>query len=358
MKKRLAALCAMVFAASAAFAQADIQPLVKIKNEQITLKNLKARCAVYQKQTGMESFSLDEKKEILTAMIDEKLFVQAAAKAGMTLTDTQVNQLFESSLSQMVGQQVSEAQFATLVRQNYNMSLDEFFQSQTAMSVAEYKTYIKNQYISQQYVISLYQNELENITATDTEVRSWYELNKASLYQPDTLKVFMTIAPKNENALNAQKLLMEEYDALKNGALTLDGLRVHVASKSPLLQGDDVYLGKNAIAASQLGITESTLLSMFQAAPGSVSDFKDSGDYYSFFVIQDTIPGKILGLSDVVQPGSNITVYEYIRSQLAAQKQQEVFTEAVSAITTQLRTPENYQMLKTGSALDKLLENW
>ena len=67
-------------------AQSDLQPLVTVKlhkTESITLKQLKNRVAMYQKQTGVPSFSIDEKKEILNAMIDEKLATQAAHKAGL-----------------------------------------------------------------------------------------------------------------------------------------------------------------------------------------------------------------------------------------------------------------------------------
>ena len=67
---------------------------------------------------------------------------------------------------------------------------------------------------------------------------------------------------------------------------------------------------------------------------------------------------KLLTLSDVVQPDSVVTVYEYIRENLTAQKQTIYFSQAVQEVTESLRTPENFQMVRSGDALNKLLENW
>lgn len=361
MKKRLVALCVMALVATSLFAQADLQPLVNIKlnkSESITLKNLKARCAVYQKQTGITNFTVDQKKEILDALIDEKLILQAAAKAGIALTDSQVTELYLSSLSQQVGQMVTEAQYASLVRQQYNLSLEEFFQQQLAMTVAEYKTYLKNQYIAQQYVLAAKQDELAKVAATDAEVRSWYELNKASFYQTDILKMFLVVAPKGTNPATAREALYAEYEAIKNGTLSADGLRAKITADHSVIQAGDMYVSKNNTAAQQLGLTYNDLLSLFENNIGFVSDFNETSSDYQFYIIIDRYPEKILSLSDVVQPDATTTVYELIRDQLTAQKQQAFFSTAVSDITESLRAGGNYQMMKTGDALDKLLENW
>ncbi len=361
MKKRLVTLCVMALVATTLFAQADLQPLVTIKlnrTESITLKNLKARVAVYQKQTGLTSFTVDQKKEILDSLINEKLILQAATKAGLTLTDTQVNELYISSLSQMVGQTVTEAQFASIVREQYNLSLEEFFQQQLAMSVAEYKSHLKTQYIAQQFVLVQCQNELEKIAATDSEVRNYYEMNKASFYQTDILKMFLMVAPKGDNPAAARQLLYTQYEGVKNGTITIDQLRVKVSADPVSMQAGDMYVSKNNTAAQQLGLSYNDLLALFENANGYVSDFNETQTDYQFYIIQNKYDGKILTLSDVVQPDSNVTVYELIRSQLTAQKQNNYFTNVVSEVTASLRTPENFQMLKTGDALNKLLENW
>ena len=91
---------------------------------------------------------------------------------------------------------------------------------------------------------------------------------------------------------------------------------------------------------------------------GDISELTETASDYQFFIVRETIPGKLLTLSDVVQPDSNVTVYEYIREKLTEQKQNLYYTQAVEEIITSLRTPENVQMLKSGDSLTKLLENW
>ena len=66
----------------------------------------------------------------------------------------------------------------------------------------------------------------------------------------------------------------------------------------------------------------------------------------------------MLTLSDVVQPDSNVIVYDYIREVLTAEKQTIYFSQAVQEVTDSLRTPSNFQMVRTGDALNSLLENW
>ena len=63
-------------------------------------------------------------------------------------------------------------------------------------------------------------------------------------------------------------------------------------------------------------------------------------------------------ISDVIQPESTTTVYEYLRQALTVQKQNEYIAGAIETMTKELRVPANYQMLKTGDALDTLLAGW
>ena len=111
MKKLVLAATLAISMAFGAFAQSDLQPLAVVKlnkSETITLKQLKNRVEIYQKQNNTSNFTVEQKKEILDAMIDEKLVVQAAQKAGMSITDTQVNQYFLQNVSQQVGRPVTE----------------------------------------------------------------------------------------------------------------------------------------------------------------------------------------------------------------------------------------------------------
>lgn len=340
-------------------AQSDLQPLVTVKlhkTESITLKQLKNRVAMYQKQTGVPSFSIDEKKEILNAMIDEKLATQAAHKAGLSISDSQVDRYFLESISAQVGQQITEQEFAALVKSQSGMSLDEYFNAKIGLNVNEYKAFLKNQLIAQQYVMSLKQDSLQNMTVSDAEIRSFFEINKSNFVQNDILKLFLVVVPKAKDAAAAKKLASSLHTDVKSKKTSYAQLKVKGKVDNSGFQAGDMYISKGTLAAQQLGMDYDSLLKLFAQNAGFVSDIKEMPDDFQFYAVQEKYGAKILALDDEVQPDTAITVYEYIKEQLGRQKQAAGFAEAVEEVIKSLRLPENYQMLKSGDALNKLLE--
>ena len=359
MKRTVLGL-AMFLVAAVAFAQNDLQPLAVVKlnkSETITLRNLKTRVEMYQKQNGISSFTVEQKKDILAAIIDEKLVVQAAQKAGMSITDSQVNQYFLQSVSQQVGQQVTEAQFADIVKQQTGMSLDDFMKQQVGMNVADYKAFLKNQLLAQQYVLSQKQNEIRNVAPTDEEIRSFYELNKASFVWNDMMKLFLVIVPKDgKNNAAAKSKGDSLLSDLKAKKLTYDSIKANMANDTSY-QGGDLIVSKTAQHAQQLGISYQELMELFSRDVGYISNLNETADNFQFYAVRQKYGAKMLGLSDVVQPDTTITVYDYIKQNLTQQKQSQFLIAAVQDITKALDTPQNVDRKKTGDALDKLL-NW
>ncbi|MBO5401211.1 MAG: peptidyl-prolyl cis-trans isomerase [Spirochaetaceae bacterium] len=360
MKKQVLIILAIFLVFGTLFAQNDLQPLATIKlnkTESVTLKQLKARCEVYKKQTGLTSFTLDQKKEILDALIDEKLILQAAAKQGISLTDSQTQELYLKSLANQVGAAITEQQFASIVKEQTGLSLDDFFQSQLAMTVVEYKTFLKNQYIAQQYVAMLKQSEIAQISATDAEVRDYYDMNQSTFFQSDILKLFLVIVPKTTpNASAKAQELLDSFNGKATDA-KMEALKASAKAEGTY-QAGDMYVSKNATAATQLGIDYTELLQLFKMSTGDFSELSETSTDYQFFISRGITPAKLLTLSDVIQPDSVVTVYEYIRENLTAQKQTMYFSQAVQEVTDSLRVPANFQMVRTGAALDSLLENW
>ena len=353
------ALGALIFTLAAAlFAQADLQPLAVVKlnkSETITLKQLKARVEMYQKQNGVASFTVAQKKEILDAIIDEKLVVQAAQKAGIPITDSEVNQYFLQNISQQVGRQVTEAQFADIVKQQTGLSLDDFMKQQVGMSVSDYKAFLKNQLLAQRYVLSQKQSEMQSVAPTDDEIRSFYELNKASFVQNDMLKMFLVIVPKGKDVEGARVTANKMLQNLKDKKTTYDGIKAQIKPDSNF-QGGDLFISKSAQHAQQLGISYQELLELFTRDIGYISNLNETNDNFQFYAIRQKYTAKMLSLSDIMQPETTVTVYDYIKQNLTQQKQSQFLITAVQDITKALDTPENVDRKKTGDALDKLLD--
>ncbi len=359
MKRNILLSVFLVATMCSVFAQNNLQPLATIKvnkSETITLAQLKSRVEVYQRQAGVASFTLEQKKEILDGMIDERLVVQKAIKSGISITDSELNQYFCDTLSGMAGKEVTEREFGELVQTETGKTFDQFMKEQVGMTVSEYKNYMKSQLIAQRYVMSLKQKEIEGVTVSDAEVRDAYEINKSAFVQSDTMKMFLVVVPKNGDGAAAKSLCTSLYNDYKAKKVTTDALTKQMES-SKKFQAVPIYVSKSSTAAAQLGVDFATLLEMFKRAKGFISEVSETEVDYQFYTILDKYDAKMLGLSDPVSPGQSVTIYEYVKNNLLAEKRQIVFQEALETLTKELRVPANYKMEKSGAALDKLL-NW
>ncbi len=357
MKRNILFFVFLIATACSVFAQNNLQALATIKvnkSETITLGQLKARVEVYQKQSGITNFTLDQKKEVLDLMIDERLVVQKAIKSGISVTDSELDQYFSAMLSSMVGKEVTEKEFGELVQADLSKSFDQYMKEQVGMTVNEYKAYLKNQLLIQRYVVSLKQKEIEGATVSDAEVRDAYEINKSAFVQSDTMKLFVVVVPKNGDPSAAKTLCTSLYNDYKAKKATTDSLTKQMES-SKKFSCAPFYISKISSAAAQLGIDYSTLLDMFKKSKGFVSEVSENDTDFQFYIILDKYDAKMLTLSDPVTPNQAVTVYEYVKGNLIEEKRSMIFQNALTDLTKELRVAANYKMEKTGAALDKLL---
>ncbi len=363
MKRFVIGLSLMLAVAFGAFAQSDLQPLAVVKlnkSETITLKQLKNRVDFVEKQYegyGMKkSLSVDEKKQLLESLIDEKLITQAAAKEGLSVTDSQVNAAFLNTFSQQLGQQVTEAQLNDLIQKQYGMSLSDYLLQNTGMSLSDYKAYLKNQIIAQQYVYTKKQNDIQKVAATDEEIRAAYEMNKTTFVWNDMLKLFLVIVPKGNNAQDAQALatsLKNQYTKDKSSANSIKNSQ----DNNTKYRAGDLTVAKTQSQAQQLGWTYDKIIELFNKDVGFISDLNETETDFQFYAILKKYDAKMLTLSDIIQPETTVTVYDYIKQNLTNQKQTQYFASAAEEIAKELDTASNVDRKKTGDALDKLL-NW
>lgn len=356
--KRFAIALFALFMSAAVFAQSDLQVLAVIKlnkNESITVKQMKTRVEMYEKQRGT-ALSVDDRKKVLDALIQEKLVLQAAQKAGVTLTDSAVEQMFLQQVSsQLLGRTVTQSELEEVVKQETNLSLDDFMKQQIGMSVAEYKTYLKNQTIVQQYIMRQRENELKAVAATDEEIRSFYELNKSSFVWTDMMKLFLVVVPKTNDGEAARVKADDLYKKLKEKKLSSNQITVESKKENSGFQSGEILINKNQTSAQQLGISYTDLISLFSNEKDYISSVSEFDTHFQFYMIIKKYDAKLLSLSDVVQPDSTTTVYDYIRSSLGQQKVMQYFTIAAQEIAEGLDKEENVERKKTGDALTKLL---
>ena len=357
MKRLVTLMLFLMTVAAGLFAQADMQPIVVIKyngSETIRLKELKSRVSTYERQSTKE-FDVEQRKAILDALINEKLILQAAKKDGLTVSDSQANQAFLQYISQQLGRNVTEQQFADIIRKTENVSLDEYFNQLFGLTLKGYKDHMKNQLIIQNYVVSKKGDKIRSAQAKDSEIRSNYELNKASYVQPDTLTMFLVVVPKGSDS-DASKAkaegLLKDY---KDKKQTLEQIAVKSRSENSGFQAGELTVSKTEQHARELGLSSASMEELFQKEKGYLSELTETNVDFQFYVIQEKFPAKMLELSDVVQPGTTHTVYDYIKSLLTQRKQSLAMSAALQEVSEELNTEANVEWAKTGDALNKLL---
>lgn len=355
-------LCATVLSIATLFSLAaqsnNLQSIAVVKlngHEAITLKDVKDSVEMYQAQAGRK-FTVEERKQILESLIDQKVIVQAAKKAGISFSDSQVDQYYLQNMSQMVGRQVTEKEFETIVQQQTGKSVDDFLMSQVKMNVAQYKVFLKNQLMAQQYVISRKGQEINAVQATDKEIRDFYDLNKSKLVWNDMAHMFL-VSVKKDNDEAAARTKIEKLKAdYSSNKITLDAMRE--AAKNPDTSGyvaGDVMLEKTEEYAKLLGVTYDTIIGVFAAEINKASELMETDVDYQFYIVLEKYDAKMLAISDIIQPGTTLTVYEYIKQNLTNQKKSAALLKAVQDISKELNVPANVERKRTGADLDALL---
>lgn len=359
MKRLFVGITFFLTLAASVFAQNDLQPLAIVKlnkSETITMKELRARVEFLQKQTGAKSFTVEQKKQILDSLISEKLVAQAAAKENITITDSQVNQTFLNTFSQQLGQQVTEAQLSDLIQKQTGKTLAVYMKESTGLTLEEYKAYLKNQLVAQNYVMVKKQDEMRKVVASDDEIRKAYEMNKSTFVWNDMIKLFLVIVPKNKDPDAARSLadsLRSQYE--KNPKSAEEKIKTSEDNNTKY-QAGYLVVAKTADQAQMLGWSYDKVLELFDRKVGYLSALSVTDSDYQFYTVLKKYDAKMLDLSDVVEPDSTVTVYDFIKQRVTAQKQQQFLASAAQELAKSLDTEKNVTRKKTGDALTKALD--
>ena len=351
----------LTMAVSVFAAGSDMTPLVVVKlngSETITVKSVKDRVNFWMKQYDMQEMSLDNKKAVLDNLINEKLFAQAAAKEGISITDSQIDQGFLTAMSQRLGQQfTTESQLSDYLQKIANKSLSAFVKDISGLSLSDYKAYLKNQILCQNYVFAKKQDEFKKIAATDEEIRNYYRLNP--VVRNEMVKLFIVLVPKGKDAASAKKKLekiLKDYN--KQPSKSRDDFEVTLAKDEDNHKAYEAgYMNMTTQQAQQYGWDAKKVVELFDRKKGYVSELSETDTDFQFFVVKDHYAQKNLSIDDVVYPDSTVTVYEYIKQGLTQQKQSQFLAQASQDLYKSLDTKSNVDRKKTGDALDKLL-NW
>jgi hypothetical protein len=259
-------------------------------------------------------------------------------------------------MSQLLGVAVTEKELDELLKKQQGKSLDEVLLEQTGMNKVDYKNNLKTQLLMQQYVVQKNQAEIQQVAATDDEIRMAYESNKSSFVWNDMVKMLLVIVPKGNDPDAAKQKTVDFLTKYNSKALTAEQIAVQSQAENSGFQAGVGLFPKTEAAAAGIGLSLQKLMYVFSQKEGYVSDVEETSNDFRFLSVIKKYDAKMLAIGDLVQPETTVTVYDYIRSNLTQQKQQIYLNNAIATAAKELHTAENVDMKKTGAALDKLLD--
>ncbi|MXI85789.1 peptidylprolyl isomerase [Sphaerochaeta halotolerans] len=345
MKRRASILAVFLLIGTMAFAATIGAPAATVrltKTTPISMADLEAEVAQYKANTvkqGGDPASVDP-LQVLNLLINNELFRQGAARDGVKITDAMVESAYDSqktNLEASTGQKFTDAEFDQIIMNNFG-------------SVDAYRKAIREQLMVDSYVRMKKSDMLgTKVQVSDAEITSFYRKNKTNFISPETVKLSHIYIPfTNDAQKDAQnKALLERVARdIKNGSLSFEKAVVQYSedAQSKNKAGDIGWLTMDNKEA-RAGLGDAFFDVAFTTDVGNVSDVVTSNTGYHILKILAYNDTKILQLQDQISPTTSTTVEQYIRSELAAQKQQANYYAAINSLVDDLRKSATINIL-------------
>ena len=359
--KRIVTLLLLTFHAGVfIFAQANLQPVAIVRltrSEPITVRELRTEMEkVAWPNLGMrlgrlptaaeltaevQNSSIDARRQVLEAMINERLALQAAERDRVSVSDNEVNQQItqmRAEMAQGIGRQPTDSEFATAIREEFGQDLPAFRES------------LKRQLIVQKYLTTTKQHLFNSIREpTPQEITAQYNLLRAQLVRPDTVRFSMIEVPFGADA--ASKTRAKELADRLNREIGTNPSRFDEAvlraqaPNSGYRAGDGGYLPQNTEARQLVGAE--FLDTAFSLRQGQVSGVIETRQGYHIIKVTETLPLKApLELDELVFPGRPGTVRQLIVSNMMQQQQYQIMARATQELAAELRAGNPFQIME------------
>jgi parvulin-like peptidyl-prolyl isomerase len=183
---------------------------------------------------------------------------------------------------------------------------------------------------------------------TENEIVAQYNLAKAQFIRPETVRFTMIQVPYGPDASSRSKA-RELADRLVREIGSNPSRFDEVAARSQApnsgyMAGDAGFLPRNHEAQSVVGAD--LLNTAFSLRQGEVSRLIEGIAGYQIIKITENYEMKNLGLDDIAQLGTRMTVRDYIGGMMLQERQQAILAQASNELTTELRAGRNFQVFE------------
>ncbi|HKL60614.1 MAG TPA: peptidylprolyl isomerase [Sphaerochaeta sp.] len=345
MKRMLLLVITVMLASTMLFSASIGAPAATVrltKTTPIPVSELDAEVARYRAsatQSGTDPASVDP-LQILGLLINNELFRQGAARDGVKITDSMIEQAYASqkaSIEANYGQKLTEEEFKQVINSNFG-------------TVDAYKKMIGEQLMVDTYVKMKKAADLNKpVSVSEAEISSFYRKNKTQFISPETVKLSHLFIPFVEDeATNAKNkdTMIRVAQQLRYGTLSFEKAVVEYSqdARSKTKAGDIGWLTMDDEQARQ-GLGDTFFDVAFSTDVGDTSDMVVSNTGFHILKILAYNETKILALDDQINPDTTSTIRDYITNQLTGAKQQEMYYTAINSLVEDLRKSASVNIL-------------
>ncbi|HUW40547.1 MAG TPA: peptidyl-prolyl cis-trans isomerase [Rectinemataceae bacterium] len=322
------ALCAAAILPLSAAAQTIDKPVATVKLTKLEVYSLLQFKTDLKRveDTLHTQLSPQQRLDFLNSQIDAMLFRQYCERDNIIVSEADVNQAY-LQLKGQLGPGATDA------------AVDASLRSQGIY--AEPKVYIKQQMLLNRYIQLKKSAELKAIKPpTSDEVLKEYELRKAMLIRPDSVRVsviFIDLRGKSaDERKKGQELMQSIADKVKNDPASFD---------SYMLKGMDPSSGYHATSSllvarspqSETAYGADFLDTVFALKVGGISSLMPNPTGYEIVRVNEVLPQKQLTLSDPVPGQPNATVQDWIVYELTMRNRQAFLKSVQDELVAKLR---------------------
>lgn len=335
MKKRQILLAGVLLVATVVQAQIIDRPAAVVTLEETTAisqRELRSQVEQVEQVTG-QRLTVAQRREVLNSQIDGELILQAAAREGISVTDQEIAQRIGQNVlaaQQQIGQQLSEAQFRSLVEQ------------QTGLTWEAYREQIRETILQEKYVLEERGSLFQNIPApSEAEIRAVYDENQTSFASPAIVRfthLFIDTRQLSGADLAQARSLAEELRTRVRGrGIPAFNELVGESFGDDRYQGGDFgwLLRNDADRIRILG--QDFVRQVFALNQGQISGIIESNLGLHIVHVTNKRDATLVGLDEPLFPGEPVTPRQQIVQALQEQQQTEALARAVSELVAELR---------------------
>jgi parvulin-like peptidyl-prolyl isomerase len=314
----------LAVAASAQTIDKPVATVKLIKQEVISVRQLKSDLDKVEAAAGVK-LTADQRRQLLDGKINSLLFFQYCEREKIFVSDAEIT----TAIGQMK---------ANLGIGQDDAKLEAALRSQGVF--ADARTYVKQQLLFRNYIQQKRSADLKTLQAPSAdEVLKAYDLAKASLVRPDTLRVSIIYVDLRGLSADAKAkagdALRQVAAQLKSNAGRFDELVIRSADAGSLYKASpSVYVSKTTQYQDLYGAV--FMDKVFKLKAGDVSDLIENEAGLQIVRVNEVLPQKQLTLSDSV-PGQQATVQDLIMQQLANEKQSKLLEKIQTDLIAGLR---------------------